>query len=203
MQTYDNSTGHVIADIDGKRMLVDTGAAETFYDEYQGVRINDLSRMLGSPLDGVIGMDSLQGKVLSLTRNTIRINGSSPVQTGTPLTFIAGVPCVDMKINGIPCRAAIKTGVLTSYIKEPLISKDKHTRYVDDIHPMHGKYRVKMFVNYFSICGKHYFTDAGVLPSEFSLLSSSGVDAIIGADLLNRFDLVMDFSDNKLYLVSN
>jgi len=202
MQKYDNSTGHIIADIDGKLMLVDTGAAKTFYDEYQGVRINELSRMLGQSLDGVLGMDSFKGKVLSITRDTIHLNGVPPGHKGAPLNYIAGVPCVDIKINEVPCRAVIKTGATTSYISEALILRDKYTRSVNDVHPHYGGFRVRMFVNYFSISNKKYFADAGELPGEFALLSSAGVDAIIGADLLNRFDLIMDFSDNRLHLVS-
>ena len=79
MQMFDNSTGHIITEVDGKLMLVDTGAAKTFYDEYQGVRIDDLTRMLGQPLDGVLGMDSIKGKVLSITRNSGDDNSESEV----------------------------------------------------------------------------------------------------------------------------
>lgn len=202
MQKYDNSTGHIIANIDGQQMLVDTGAAKTFYDEYKGVSIHDLSCMVGRPLDGVMGMDSFKGKVLSLTRNTIQINGQPPEYEGVPLEYISGVPCVDIKINEASCRAVIKTGTTTSYISEKLILKDKYTRSVRDVHPHYGNFSVKMFVNYFSVSNKNFFSDAGELPSEFSMLSSTGVDAIIGADLLNRFDMVMDFSNNRLHLIS-
>jgi len=202
MQKYDNSTGHIIANIDGQQMLVDTGAAKTFYDEYKGVSIHDLSCMVGLPLDGVMGMDSFKGKVLSLTRNTIQINGQPPEYEGVPLEYISGIPCVDIKINEAPCRAVIKTGTTTSYISEKLILKDKYTRSVNDVHPHFGNFSVEMFVNYFSVSNKNYFADAGALPSEFTMLSSTGVDAIIGTDLLKRFDMVMDFSDNRLHLIS-
>jgi hypothetical protein len=198
---YDNSTGHIIVDIDGKRMLVDTGAVETFYDEYQGVRINDLSRMLESPLDCVLGMDSMKAKVISITRDSIDFNAVPPDQKGAPLKYISGIPCVDIKINEVPCRAVISTGATVSYISETLISKDKYTRSVDDTHPGHGNSSVKMFVNYFSISNKSFFADAGELPAEFALPSAA--DAMIGVDVLNRFDLVMDFRDNRLYLISN
>ena len=202
-QVYDNSTGHIIAEIEGKRMLIDTGAARTFYDEYQGVHINKLSHMVGVPLEGVLGMDALQGRVLSLSKETVQINGMPPDIPGAPLKYISGIPCVDIKINEVPCRAMIKTGAMTSYISETLLSRDKHTRYVDDLHPVYGKFRVKMFVNYFSVSNKNYFTDAGELPAEFALLSATGIDAILGMDLLNRFDLIMDFSADRLHLVSN
>ncbi len=201
-QAYDNSTGHIVADFDGKLMLVDTGAVKTFYDEYQGVRVNELSHMVGKPLDGVFGMDSLKGKVLSITRDSIQLNGISPDNEGVPLDYISGIPCIDIKINEVPCRAAIKTGATITYISEKLISRDKFTRSVNDILPFYGNLRVKMYVNYFSVSNKNYFADAGELPSEYALLSSTGVDAIIGTDLLNRFDLVMDFSDNRLHLIS-
>ena len=151
MQRYDNTTGHIIADYEGKLMLVDTGAAKTFYDEYQGVRVDDLSRLLGRPLDGVLGMDSLKGRVLSLTRDSVHFNAAAPDQAGAQLYYVAGVPCVDIKINAIPCRAAIRTGAATSYISENLISKDKYTRTVTDTHPFYGSFAVKMYANYFKM----------------------------------------------------
>jgi len=200
---YDNSRGHIIADIDGKLMLVDTGVAKTFYDEYQGLRINDFSRMLGQSLDGVLGMDSIKGKVLSITRDSIDFNAVAPDQKGAPLHYISGIPCVDIKINEVSCRAVISTGAATSGISEALISKDKYTRSVNGMHPSYRNSSVKMFVNYFSISNKSYFADAGELPAEFALLLSTGVDAIIGMDVLDRFDLIMDFSDNRLHLISN
>jgi hypothetical protein len=203
MQMCDNSTGHVIADIDGKLMLVDTGVAKTFHDEYRGVRVNDLSRMLGQPLDGVLGMDNIKGKVLSITRDSIDFNAVAPDQKGAPLNYISGIPTVDIKINEVPCRAVIRTGVTTSCISEALISKDKYTRSVNNMHPLPGNSTVKMFVNYFSISNKSYFADAGELPAQYALPASAGVDAIIGTDVLDRFDLIMDFSDNRLHLISN
>jgi hypothetical protein len=201
-QLITNATGHIIVDIEGRRMLVDTGAARSFYVEYQGVHVNDLSRLTGVHLDGVLGMNSLQGKVVSLTRNGINLDGTSPDDPGVPLKYISGIPCVDISINGIPCCAAIKTGAATTCLSEELLSRDKHTRVVDDIHPLYGRFKVKMFVNYFSIGNKNYFGDAGALPDEFSTLSSTPVDAIIGTDLLNRFGLIMDFAGNSLHLVS-
>ncbi len=202
MQVCDNSTRHIITDIDGKLMLVDTGVDKTFHDEYQGVRINDLSRMLGQPLDGVLGMDNIRGRVLSITRDSINFNAVAPDQKGAPLNYISGIPAVDIKINGVPCRAVIRTGVVTSRIAQALLSKDKYTRSVNDIYPLQGNSVVKMFVNYFSISNKRYFADAGELPAECALPSFAGVDAIIGADVLDRFDLIMDFSDNRLHLIS-
>jgi hypothetical protein len=202
MQTHKKSTGHIIEQVDGKLMLIDTGAARTFYDEYQGVRINVLSRMLGRPLDGVLGMDSFKGKVLSISRESINFNAVAPDRKGVPLNYICGIPCVDIKINKAPCRAVIRTGTTTSYISEELISRDKYTKSVNDMHPLYGNFSVDMYVNYFSISDKNYFADAGELPAEFTMLSSVGADAIIGMDVLDRFELVMDFSENRLHLLS-
>lgn len=197
-----NSTGHIIADLDGKHMLVDTGAARSFYDEYRGVRVGDLSNLIGVSLQGVLGMDSLQGKVISLSRRTIQLDGVSPENSGTPLIYISDIPSIDIKINEIPCCAAIITGLTATYLSERLLSRDKHSRTVDDIHPAYGTINVRTFANYFSIGDKNYFADAGELPDGFSLLSSTPVDAIIGADLLNRFNLIMDFAKDRLHLVS-
>jgi len=201
-QLIANPTGHIIDYIDGKRMLVDTGAARSYYDEYHGVRVNDLSRLFGIPLDGVMGMDNLQGKIMSLTRDTAYRDDVVPEHTGLAVSYISGIPCVDIKINEIPCRAAINTGVTTTYISEQLLSKDKFTRVVDDAHPLYGAFKVNIFVNYFTISNKRYFAEAGELPDEFSLLSSSAIDAIIGTDLLNRFNLILDFVDDRLHLIS-
>lgn len=200
-QSISDSTNHIIVDIDGRRMLVDTGAPRSFNDEYHGLHVNDLSRLTGVPLDGVLGMNSLQGKVLSLTRNSINLDGTSPGDNGVPLNYLSGIPCVDIRVNGMPCCAAVKTGATTTYLSEALLSRDKYTRDVDDIHPLYGKFKVKKYVNYFSIGNKNYFADAAALPDGFSMLSSTPIDAIIGTDLLNRFGLIMDFADHRLHLV--
>jgi hypothetical protein len=199
----DNPTGHIIANFEGKCMLLDTGATETFFDEHRGIHVDDISRMIGTPLDGVVGMDSLKGRVVSLTKKTIHINGRVPERAGAPLMFVGGIPCVDIRINEVPCRAMIKTGATVSYIAEPLLLRDKHTRVLQDFHPVYGRYMVRMFVNYFSIGDKNFFADAGELPDAFTSLSASGIGAVIGTDLLDRFDMVMDFSGNRLYLISN
>jgi|GEM_PF-3398227 len=203
MQGHRNTKGHIIADLGGKRMLVDTGVVKTFYDEYQGVSVDGLSRLIGHPLDGVLGMDSFAGKVLSLTRDGVRFDGVAPLQQGAPLVYVDGLPCVDIRINEVPCRAAIITGATASYISEDLISRDDFTRTEYDVYPVYGSYRVELFVNYFSIGNKNFFAEAGGLPDGFTMLSSIGADAVLGTDLLNRFDLIMDFSENRLHLVSS
>ena len=199
----DNPTGHIIAVFEDKHMLLDTGATETFFDEHRGIHVDELSRIIGTPLDGVVGMDRLKGRVISLSKNAIHINGSVPESAGVPLTFVGGIPCVDIRINEVPCRALIKTGATVSYIAKPLLLRDKHTRVVEDFHPVYGRFKVRMFVNYFSIGDKNFFADAGELPDAFTSLSASGIGAVIGTDLLDRFDMVMDFSGNRLHLISN
>lgn len=199
---YHNHTGCIVADVEGKKMLVDTGTARTFYDEYQGILVSDLSRLLGLELDGVLGMDRLDGQVLSLSKSTLHINGTPPDVAGIPVIYVAGVPCVDIKINEVPCRAAIKTSAGVTYIAEDLLSRDRHSAFADDFHPVYGKIRVNKFVNYFSIANRGFFAGAAELPCELSLFGAGAIGAIIGMDLLKRFDLVMDFSLNRLYLVS-
>ena len=198
----DNTTGHIVVAVNGKKMLVDTGAAETFYGEYQGVRVDDLSRMIGVPLDGVMGMDSLQGRVVSISRNAINLDDVSPCSSGIPLDYVSATPCVHIHINGMPCTAAVKTGATTTYLAEELLSRDRYTRTVNDSHPLCGTFQVEKYINYFSISDKCFFADAGEVPAAFSLLSSTGVDAIIGTDLLRRFNLILDFAEDRFHLVS-
>jgi hypothetical protein len=174
----------------------------SFQNEYQGVCVEDLARLIGVPLDGVIGMDRLRGQVVSLREDTIDLNQDAPERAGVPLTYLSGVPCVNIKINEIPCLAAIKTGVTTTYLSEQLISTEKPSRVVEDIHPLHGAFKVNTFVNYLTIDDKNFFADAGALPDEFSLLSTTPIDVIIGTDLTNRFELILDFAVNRLHLLS-
>ena len=201
MQLYDNSTGRIIVNHDGRLMLVDTGAAKTFYDEYRGVRVRALSRLLNRPLDGVLGMDSLEGRVLKLARNRVQFDGEAPANTGAPLEYINGIPCVEIWINEIRGRALIKTGMAASYVSEELISTDKYTRAMDDLHPIHGWFSVRMFANHFRVSDKSYFADVAQLPRGSESLSPVGVDAILGADLLQRFDVILDFSAHRLHLL--
>ena len=202
IRMHNNPSGHVIADFKGRLMLIDTGAANTCYDECEGVRVDELSRLLGHPLDGVLGMDELKGEVLLLTRARGQGYAAAPKQQGAPLVYVHGIPCVDIRINEVACRAAIKTAVTASYISDRLISTDSYTRTVHDVHPRGGSYLARMSVNYFSISDKNFFAEAAELPAAFSALSQTGIDAVLGMDLLNRFDMIMDFAENRLHLVS-
>ncbi len=203
IRMHNNPSGHVIADFKGRLMLIDTGALKTCYDECQGVRVDELSRLLGQPLDGVLGMDDLKGEVLLLTRGRRQVDAAAPKQEGAPLIYVDGIPCVDIRINEVACRAAIKTAVTASYISDRLISADSYTRTVHDVHPRGGSYLARMSVNYFSISDKNFFAEAAELPDVFSDLSKAGIDAVLGMDLLNRFDMIMDFAENRLHLVSS
>lgn len=201
MRLYDNSTGHIIVEHDGELMLLDTGAGKTFHDAYLGVRVSELARVLRQPLDGVLGMDRLKNKVLALTRDRVQCNGDVRLHPGAPLDYVNGLPCVEIRINEIRCRALIKTGAAVSYVSDSLISMDKYTRTLDDVHPVHGPFRVRMFANHFSVSDKRYFADVGQMPGAFESLSSIGVDAILGTDLLYRFDVVLDFRRDRLHLL--
>lgn len=46
-------------------MLVYTGTARSFHDEYQGVCVEDLARLIGVPFDGVIRMARKSGCFVS------------------------------------------------------------------------------------------------------------------------------------------
>ena len=81
-----------------------------------------------------------------------------------------------------------------TYISTELITRDKPSAFADDFHPVYGSIRVRKFVNYFTIANKSFFADAGELPCEWSLIAAGGVDAIIGTDLLKRFDAIADNS---------
>ncbi len=201
VQLADNSTGRLIVNYHGRLMLVDTGAAKTFYDEYRGVRVHEFARLLNRPLDGVLGMDSLKGKVLKLTRDSVQCDWEAPGHNGAPLEYVDGIPCVEIRINEIRGRALIKTGMGASYVSEELISTDKYTRSMDDVHPIYGWFSVRLFANHFRLGDKSYFAEVAQLPRGFEPLRSIGVDAILGADLLHRFDMILDFSANRLHLL--
>jgi len=201
--------GHIVALVDGHRLLVDTGCPTSFGrpgvfrgiagDAQVGERIgphtiDTVVDYIGSPLDGLIGMDLIRGRGgLEVEWEARRVTLGTPAAGGRPVacTFPMGVPMVDLTVDDTRVGAVVDTGAFVSYVASSMVASAPTKRTITDFHLSIGRYDAivrEIRQDLFVTPRTHDF--AVTPPGVERLLSSFGAQAIIGTDLLRAFDVV-------------
>ncbi|MEO6042489.1 MAG: hypothetical protein ABIQ47_01045, partial [Tepidiformaceae bacterium] len=145
---------------------------------------------VGSPIDVLLGMDVLgrfefgldlrAGHLVIARPRTIRWRGAR-----LPLEPLAGVPSVTAVINGKSVRAFVDTGARLSYGSSALATGVAPGRSERDFYPGIGVFDTEVRELPLEIAGQHLQLEFGTLPAALAgLLGATGVDAILGADIL-------------------
>jgi len=204
LHTYEGNNGLIVIPVDGKNMLVDTGAPTTVYDSYLGVSVKELNVLSGTTFDGILGMDQLSKSTLQLTRNTIAIDEPMipTLNEGVEMSDIMSVPTIEVEINGVICTALFDTGATSTYISTDMAITDKPMGEIEDFYPMLGKFTSPLYKGQLSLAKQCIDMPLGSLPPELSLmLKTMGVSAILGIDILEHNSITLDFVKNRFYAV--
>lgn len=205
LHTYEGNNGHIVIPVDGKNMLVDTGAPTTVYDSYLGVSVKELNALSGTMFDGILGMDQLSKSTLQLTRNTIAIDEpmTLTLNEGVKMSDIMGVPTIEVEINGVICTALFDTGATSTYVSNEVASTDEPMGKIEDFYPMLGKFTSPLYKGQLTLAGQRIDMPLGSLPSELSLiLKVMGVSAILGIDILEHNSIILDFIKSRFYAMN-
>lgn len=213
---------HLIFNIDGQKVLVDTGSPVTisrsdhfmFMDqEYNcttslmGHDISSISEMMGYDIDVLMGMDVI-GKYEMLTDyKSAKVTFSSeeipfePIGT-TPIMREMGAVCVILRVKGQDVKLALDTGARISYIAESYTLDETEIEVREDFNPAIGRYKTPIYAMEASIDGRSFPVNFGKLPSKLAvMLQMMGIEGAIGYDLFSAFKVLLDFKNNKLLLM--
>ena len=212
---------HFIATIDGKRVLIDTGSPMSLSDgiefnlmgkQYRFPRqvaqfnIKEISELIGLDIDVLIGTDVLLDHncaIIYSERRAVFFNRHDVFHGKTiQIQAIMGVPVVNININGNNHRAFLDSCAKLSYVSKSVAESFPEVGDEEDFYPMIGRFITKTYDVAVSFGGAMLNLKCGVLPQTLSsLLSVTGVDAIIGVEIFNYFDISFELKNNKAYLL--
>lgn len=212
--------GHLIARIEDKAVLIDTGApvsvgnGERWYflnkvhqpgKDYLGVTTEYLTKMVGHRVDLLLGMDIL-GEfhvTIDLARNHLRISPVSMLQGGVRLHLetMQGVPVCKGRLDGQEIQLFVDTGSKFSYLGHKLVEKFTPAGREKDFFPGAGEFETDVYEVPIQIGKEQVGLRCGVLPKliEKAVLLT-GTRGIIGAELFRKYVVEFAFPEDWMMI---
>ncbi len=224
--SLDTRNDLVIALMDDKRILIDTGSPGSFSNGSPikflekevtpdggamlgMVSIDSVNEFLEHPVDALFGGDLLgdhpfkidfNGKTITFFTEGYSDEGGTTI----PLQVTMGGVVFPMGLNGREVSAVLDTGAHYSYVTENEPETKNFTREIEDFNPMTGRFTSKMGEVSVTVAGRDLVFDFGTLSGMLGmLLSMIGASTVVGAVLLKQFDVLVDYKGGKLVLWKN
>lgn len=213
---------HIIADVNGKHCLIDTGSPFSLGDgkinidgkihflngiSYMGASLESIAEKVGTHLDALIGGDILSAhEGLFVWTQKMEVHFSTMMggaKDEPSLEFFSNIPIIQITINSKVVKAYIDTGAKQSYIDSTMAEGLSHEGEVSDFYPTLGMYTAPLVSSSYlepksSIESSLKFA---VLPQALSsLLSMTGCKAILGNDWLknnNKMHFQINYRDKN------
>jgi hypothetical protein len=212
--------GHLVTQIEGKSVLIDTGVpisigknpkfhflneVHTLSQEYMGVTFKYLEKMVGTSIDILMGADILKKYCLTIDLPGNRITfGEQPAfnsASRVPMTNFMGSPIVQVSIDGVEQDMFVDTGAKLSYVDKTLAANYSPVGKEKDFYPGMGEFETQVFEIRFKLGEKRFKLRCGVLPDllEKTLLVT-GKRGIIGTELYQKFLVCLAFPKKAIFL---
>ncbi len=211
--------GHIIFDMDGKRVLLDTGApvsvgeaeridflGETFrlVPSYFGVNLVDLSKNIGDHIDILMGSDIIGcfDCLIDPTTSSVTIGKNlCEFSITTALESIMNVPIISCSIDGSRVRMFFDTGARLSYLDPEIAERGEPRGEEQDFYPHTGKFTTKAYTKSLRIAEEPMNLKVGVLPQLLQMtLKAADVSGIIGTAILDNFKICLSIPRGRLSL---
>jgi hypothetical protein len=204
---YTMVDGHVILDCGGERLLLDTGAPSTVYPEasmpfagthhpavgdYLGISLDEVGRLVGTRLDGLIGADALAlyDTVIDPVRNEVRVFEGDHDLEGTLLALDCSmiVPILELSISGEPVKVIFDTGAKLSYLDRRLNETFPPAGSREDFFPGLGTFTTDTFETPITLGPTTVTITTGALTAIPAMaLTLVGAQGILGSALFDHF----------------
>lgn len=214
--------GHLIAEVAGRRLLIDTGSpvsigpvdiefagqSWSLIRRFLGVSTADLQAHLGTPIDALIGMNALldfdlrfdlpAGR-LEMTRGRFAIDPAAAA-----IRFMGWIPLVGANLGAHRrARLLFDTGAQLSYLRRELLGDRAPHREAVDFYPRFGRFTTPVYRIMFAVGNHTCRGEFGVLPEllEAALLAE-GADGILGVQLLADRPTILASSRQRLEIAA-
>jgi len=205
---FELSRGHIVAEINGVNVLLDTGSPLSFGDcgslvltgnEHRisrgsvGVSIDHIREFVGADVGAILGGDLLAGARVEICwyeRQVVFSDKQDDMQPSlsTHMALLMGVPVVEIGMSGTRGTAFVDTGATLSYVVTEHTNGLKSSGREHDFHPSIGEFDTEVFELALELCGVEFQLRVGTLPLQLALLLNlTGTSAILGNDLFGTF----------------
>ena len=212
--------GHAIIESVDHQILIDTGSPKTIHTsttldfmgksfsclrEFGGVNSARLSALIGSPVTTLLGMDIIsQFKVLfDYSNHRIWFSETDMFSKGAeiPLGQVSNIPIMELEVLGRSLKFLLDSGAKLSYLETSLTKGLPSQEAASDFHPSYGAFETPIYTLECTVVGATFPVTFGNLPSQLAgILPHANVQGIIGFDLFNRFQVLLNMQENKLQL---
>ena len=224
----EHSHGHLFHVVDGKRLLLDTGAPSSMGNceiPWRGdvvdlagrmslVGLGDLSELVGAQLDGLIGADLLLDQDMTLDIPGGRLWWGPPREGGDhaaddgqtaraaamPMRQMLGVPICDVQVGDASHAFAIDTGASRTFIGARMADGLPRTGTIEDFYPGMGSFETPT-VSLNAEAGAHRSSiDAGILPPQLDgIMQMFNIEGIVGLDVLAAGPMSFGVSEGQFH----
>ena len=213
--------GHLIASIEGRSVLIDTGVpisignerewyflheVRSLSQDFMGVTIDYLNTMVGAGIDVLMGMDIMKNYHITVDLKAHRINFSTRTLFNSndtiPMTQFMGVPSAFFTIAGNDYQMFVDSGAKLSYVDQKVASKFTPVGRENDFYPSLGEFETDVYEIPFQLGHSDFTLRCGVLPTllETTMLLT-GNAGIIGSEFFEHFVVDLAFPENAIYLL--
>ena len=197
--------GHLFLEISGTRWLVDTGSplscspARTLAiagqehrlrPDLPGVRLDKLTELVGSRVDGLLGTDVLRTVDLVIdTASGVACASAEPMKcpgTEVPIRHVLGYPLLEAAIDGVSRTFVFDTGAHLSYWQHEGLGRHPDAGTVRDFHPNHEPWETRTHRVPIAIGSTPKPIRCGTLPPLIGCaIGLLGAEGILGIELLD------------------
>jgi len=218
IEIFDN---HVIILMEGKRVLLDTGAPTTISDgsslqmmginynlpsKYLGFSMQEFNQLIGTEINILLGADILKNVnfLVEWDKKEIQFSSTPFMCKGVsiPVDFYMGIPKIDLKVNGRGLKVFLDTGAKLSYLPSEITSRYKRVGTAQDFYPLIGRFTTDIYEIEVGL-GNHLFPiTAGNLPELLQMtLAMTNAKGILGNDIFKNFNVCFNYTGNEIVLV--
>jgi DNA-binding transcriptional MerR regulator len=197
---------HIILRIDSLKVLLGTGATksigpspfEFLGKQYQidssfmGTNVTEISQMLGTEIDVLLGADILGQYYFVVDLDNKRITFSTvPLNyrgQPHPIELALDIPMIQFELEGKSRKAFLDISAKVSYLRNELLQRYPLVKKGMDFYPGIGPYDVDIHDVPIKVGDAHLAHRFGTLPNSLEIaLLMAGCDGILGYDLFRYY----------------
>lgn len=221
--TLDMIDNHVVAVMEGKKVLIDTGSPISIGDSQEIIilgqtyslekRLMDLdvrqiSELIQVDINVILGMDILSKFVFYISpglRGMICsdyfINFTDKMQD-IPVYYSGTMPILDVRVEGVDLKMLFATGAKLSYLNRGFHGDNKSLGVKEDFYPGLGTFSAEVYDVPLEIKGNKLDIGCADPPEGLQKnLYMQKCNGVLGADIFRYFNIQFNFRNNRIWLV--